>query len=313
LCFIWSEKANDYVDAYWDILEEVLDGSMADPEALKEMMYKNASAAGGMCLAMIFLNMICVHCCAVLMGCKYTARKTVMWINGFGFLIGLSVMIIAFMPSTQEVGVNNSWLPGFIGTIGILLVMSAVVGFYAASKLKGGLLFCNGCWLAVIAVLLLGFGIFCLADSKDAAELVKQELPLIVERFVNVCPHCCLNVSKTANDAKCPGGSRVANTTLPRCCPNDVLSADGFATCCEHEAGMLVWNNLSLLGITCTVAFVAILLNLAGSFVLYRRIKKDLNDDLEHGELDGLEDGQPSERMASRAQKYRTQEPDDGL
>ena len=26
-----------------------------------------------------------------------------MWINGFGFLIGLSVMIIAFMPSTQEV------------------------------------------------------------------------------------------------------------------------------------------------------------------------------------------------------------------
>jgi len=103
LCFIWSEKASDYVDAYWDILEEVLDGSMADPEALKEMMYKNASAAGGMCLAMIFLDMICVHCCAVLMGYKYTARKTVMWINGFGFLIGLSVMIIAFMPSTQEV------------------------------------------------------------------------------------------------------------------------------------------------------------------------------------------------------------------
>jgi hypothetical protein len=103
LCFIWSEKASDYVDTYWDILEEVLDGSMADPVALKEMMYANASAAGGICLGMIILNMICVHCCAVLMGYKYTARKTVMWINAFGFLIGLSVMIIAFMPSTQEV------------------------------------------------------------------------------------------------------------------------------------------------------------------------------------------------------------------
>ena len=59
---------------------------------------------------------------------------------------------------------KNSWLPGFIGFIGILLVMSAIIGFYAASKLKGSVLFCNGCWLAVIAVLLLGFGIFCLAD-----------------------------------------------------------------------------------------------------------------------------------------------------
>ena len=28
---------------------------------------------------------------------------------------------------------------------------------------------------------------------------------------------------------------------------------------------------------------VAILLNLGGSFVLYRRIKKDMSDDLEHG------------------------------
>merc|ERR1719163_955240 len=118
-------------------------------------------------------------------------------------------MIIAFMPSTQEVGVKNSWLPGVIGTIGILLVLFAIIGFYAASKLKPGVLFCNGCCLAVIAILMLGFGIFCLADSKDAAELVKQELPLIVERFVNVCPHCCLNTSKTATEENCPGGSRV--------------------------------------------------------------------------------------------------------
>jgi hypothetical protein len=62
------------------------------------------------------------------MGYKYTARKSVMWINGFGFIIGISVMIIAFMPDTQEVGVHNSWLPGFIGFLGILLVIFAIVG-----------------------------------------------------------------------------------------------------------------------------------------------------------------------------------------
>ena len=156
---------------------------------------------------------------------------------------------------------KNSWLPGFIGFIGILLVLFAIIGFYAASKLKSGVLFCNGCCLAVIAVLMLGFGIFCLADrcvldphvssvecatpctpvsrserergrgcvcvcvrvcvccgvrrvadgwrgacecSKDAQKLVKQELPLIVERFVNVCPHCCLNASKTVTEDNCP-------------------------------------------------------------------------------------------------------------
>ena len=50
-----------------------------------------------------------------------------------------------------------------------------------------------------------------------------------------------------------------------------------------------------------------------GSFILYRRIKRDDAQDLDRGELDGLEDGVPRTNMATRAQKYRTQEPDDGL
>eukprot|EP00277_Geminigera_cryophila_P005762 CAMPEP_0179421134 /NCGR_PEP_ID=MMETSP0799-20121207/9585_1 /TAXON_ID=46947 /ORGANISM="Geminigera cryophila, Strain CCMP2564" /LENGTH=432 /DNA_ID=CAMNT_0021194883 /DNA_START=39 /DNA_END=1337 /DNA_ORIENTATION=+ len=313
LCFVWSTKASDYVDAYLDILEEVLNGSKIDPESLKEMMYKNSKAAGGLCIGMIFINLICVHCCAVLMGYKYTARKTVMWINGFGFLIGLSVMIVAFMPATQEVGVKNSWLPEVIGFIGILLVFFAITGFYAASRLKAGILLFNSACLSVLSIILLGFAIFCLADGKDAAELVKQQLPSITQRFVNVCPNCCLKASKTANEENCPSGSRIANTTLPRCCPEEELSNVKFKNCCELQAGMLVWNNLSVLGVTCTVAFLAIVLNLAGSFVLHKRIKKDLQADLEDGELDGLENGTPREGAASRAQKYRTEEPDDGL
>jgi len=313
LCFVWSSKASDYVDAYLDILEEVLDGSKIDPESMKEMMYKNSKAAGGLCIGMIIINIICVHCCAVLMGYKYTARKTVMWINGFGFLIGLSVMIVAFMPVTQEVGVSNSWLPEVIGFFGILLVFFAITGFYAASRLKAGLLFFNSACLLVLSVILLGFAIFCLADSKDAAELVKQQLPSITHRFVNVCPHCCLDASKTANEINCPNDARIGNATLPRCCLDDVLSKTEFKNCCELQAGMLVWNNLSVLGVTCTVAFMAIVLNLLGSFVLYKRIKRDELADLQDGELDGLEDGVTREGAASRAQKYRTQEPDDGL
>ena len=44
-----------------------------------------------------------------------------------------------------------------------------------------------------------------------------------------------------------------------------------------------------------------------------KRIKRDDAQDLDRGELDGLEDGVPRTNMATRAQKYRTQEPDDGL
>jgi hypothetical protein len=339
LCFIWSDKANDYVDAYWEVLDYVLEGSVVDPEDLKVMMHRNSKAAGGMCLGMIFINIICVHCCAVLMGYKYTSRKTVMWINGFGFMIGLSVMIIAFMPQTQEVGVKNSWLPEVIGFIGILLVFFAIIGFFAASRLKAGLLIFNTACLGVLSILLLGFAIFCLADAKDAGELVRQQLPGIVDRFVNVCPGpytcflntkvvpptthcpCCRRESQkwviadnTTREQLCPGGAKIANSTKsPRCCPQDVMSTTVFVDCCDEEAALLVWNNLSLLGVTCCAALVAILLNMGSSFILYRRIKKDLQDDLDHGELDGLEDGIPREHAASRAQKYRTQEPDDGL
>jgi hypothetical protein len=39
-------KANDYVDAYWEVLDYVLEGSVVDPEDLKVMMHRNSKAAG---------------------------------------------------------------------------------------------------------------------------------------------------------------------------------------------------------------------------------------------------------------------------
>ena len=58
---------------------------------------------------------------------------------------------------------------------------------------------------------------------------------------------------------------------------------------------------------------IYIYIYILGSFILYRRTKRDDAQDLDRGELDGLEDGVPRTNMATRAQKYRTQEPDDGL
>ena len=87
---------------------------------------------------------------------------------------------------------KNSWLPGFIGFIGIMMCLFAVIGFYASSKEKAGLLLCNSGALAFISVLLLGFAIFCLVDSKDAAALVRQELCVLCVCCVCVCVCLCM-------------------------------------------------------------------------------------------------------------------------
>eukprot|EP00960_Hanusia_phi_P001479 42481-Hanusia_phi.AAC.2 len=67
-----------------DILEQVLGGTSFDSKALGDAMKKSSAAAGGFCLLAIFLNLLCAHCSAMLMGYKYTARKTVVFINMTG-------------------------------------------------------------------------------------------------------------------------------------------------------------------------------------------------------------------------------------
>jgi hypothetical protein len=54
-----------------------------------------------------------------------------------------------------------------IGFIGILLVFFAIIGFFAASRLKAGLLIFNTACLGVLSILLLGFAIFCLAGRNS--------------------------------------------------------------------------------------------------------------------------------------------------
>ena len=51
-------------DSTQDILKQVL-GESVEPTTLKKLMKDNAKAAGVICLFMIFVNFLCVHCCAV--------------------------------------------------------------------------------------------------------------------------------------------------------------------------------------------------------------------------------------------------------
>lgn len=40
-----------------------------------------------------------------------------MIINVVGFFLAIVLLVLAFMPATQEVGVKNGWLPQLIGSV----------------------------------------------------------------------------------------------------------------------------------------------------------------------------------------------------
>lgn len=87
---------------------------------------------------------------------------------------------------------KNSWLPSVVGTFGVLLMFFAIIGGYAALRLKSvcgngefewmvvtcwqSLLLLNGICLSVISIIFFSFGIFCLVDAKDASNLLSSQL-----------------------------------------------------------------------------------------------------------------------------------------
>ena len=69
--------------------------------------------------------------------------------------------IIAFLPSTAEMGVKNSWLPNAIGSIGVITVLSSMVGFVAVWKEQSILL------LVSSVLLLVRLGTFCYPKASQ--------------------------------------------------------------------------------------------------------------------------------------------------
>mmetsp|Transcript_36976 Transcript_36976/g.92881 ORF Transcript_36976/g.92881 Transcript_36976/m.92881 type:complete len:249 (+) Transcript_36976:440-1186(+) len=104
LCFLFAEKANDYVESYWGAIQLVV-GDM-DVKQVEEFLQEHSSAGGLVCMACILLNLVCGHCSSVLMGYRYTTRKTMIVINFMTFVLGLVTTIIAFLPSTADMGVK---------------------------------------------------------------------------------------------------------------------------------------------------------------------------------------------------------------
>jgi hypothetical protein len=40
-----------------------------------------------------------------------------MIINLVGFFLAVALLVLAFLPATQEVGVKNGWLPQLVGSV----------------------------------------------------------------------------------------------------------------------------------------------------------------------------------------------------
>jgi hypothetical protein len=116
LCFLFVEKAAEYVGVYWAVISQFYDSGM-DISDVNAHVKKYSKAAGGMCIGGIFLNFFCAHLSARVMGYKYTTRRTLMIINIAGFILGVVLIIIAFVPATQEVGVKGGWLPQLAGSM----------------------------------------------------------------------------------------------------------------------------------------------------------------------------------------------------
>lgn len=278
LCFIWSDEANDIVMAMRDTLSE------ADLPTMIATMVHNSTAAGVICMLLLVLNLMCAHCAACLMGFKYTSRKSVMIINVVGFAMGLTLAILGFSPGPSEVGVKNSWLPGAVGAIGIVLLFFALLGFYAAARLNQVLLLINAMCVAFFSILLFGFGIFCLVDAKDAKVLIDGEWQTVQARFVSICPEC------------------------------EGKGVKGFDQCCQDIAGAHVFLNLSILGISCIVTLALLLCNLAGSYYLWRQLRQNISEEVECGTVSGLQDDGVHEGPAmDRARQYRMNDPSDDL
>jgi hypothetical protein len=70
-----------------------------------------------------------------------------------------------------------------------------------------------------------------------------------------VCPDCYANATAAGGGAEGDGGD--------------------FAACCGRKAALLVWNNLTLLGVGACVAVLALAWNAAASCFLWRRVRRE--------------------------------------
>ena len=295
LCFLFAEKANDYVESYWGAIELVV-GDM-DVKQVEEFLQGHSSAGGIVCMVCIMLNLVCGHCSSVLMGYRYTTRKTMIVSNFMTFVLGLTTTIIAFLPSTAEMGVKNGWLPNAIGSIGILTLFLSIVGLVGSWREMPLVLLVHAGILGLLGIILLGFVCFALADGDNSAALMRAEWVNIHLNYIHVCEHCD---EKFGNTTALNSSTALADL---------YAISDEYADCCALRAGLIVWDNMTILGVSGAVLLIALTLNWFGSLYLWRKIRIEQKQDMEMGVVDSLQGGGPS----GRAKNYTIADPSDDL
>jgi len=240
LCLMYKDKASEYVDIYWTAINEVFD--QPDPDAIKGHLRDG----GVICLIGMFVNLLCAHFSAKVMGYQHTARRTMLTSNMVGLVLGVLLIVLAFLPGSREMGVKDGYLPHVIGSLGILASLLSVAGFLGAFFLSPCLLATNGVLLGLLAVLMLGFGAYALANADDARALVEQQWEFVRTKIYDLCPECEVPPAVTEQESQ---------------------------QCCTQRAGLVVWDNMSSLGLGACILLISMCVNVFFSFYLWREVR----------------------------------------
>ena len=96
--------------------------------------------------------------------------------------VAVALLVLAFVPATQEVGVKNGWLPQLVGSLGIFVAVLSLIGFSGAYWDSIGILAVNGCLQGVLGVIVLTVGALCLSDAKNSGDLLLPVWGLVKDR-----------------------------------------------------------------------------------------------------------------------------------
>mmetsp|Transcript_57590 Transcript_57590/g.141208 ORF Transcript_57590/g.141208 Transcript_57590/m.141208 type:complete len:438 (+) Transcript_57590:149-1462(+) len=296
LCLMYKDKATEYVDAYWDAVMQVIDtadeigisgAGSPDAEAMKGQLKGHLRDGGIICFVTMGLNLLCAHFSAQVMGYKHTARRTMMMSNLVGIGLGILLVVLAFLPGSREMGVKDGYLPYAIGTLGVLATLLSVAGFLGSYFMSACLLSVNGVLLLIISILMTGFGIYAVANAPQAQELVASQWEFVREKFVDLCPTC-------------------------PAVPVPPASQDAARDCCTKQVGLIVWGNMTTIGLSACVALIVMYINVFFSFFLLRQLRKKRRERMYKAERRSLKKRRSGGSSSSERRRRRRTEESDG-